>query len=50
MRAISALVIAHETQDRDLGAGGVMNEGLYASWLGLPAFRARPRRFRSSAT
>ncbi|MDP3895302.1 MAG: dihydroorotase [Mesorhizobium sp.] len=29
-------VIAHETQDRDLGAGGVMNEGLYASWLGLP--------------
>ena len=28
-------VIAHETQDRDLG-GGVMNEGLYASWLGLP--------------
>lgn len=29
-------VIAHETQDRDLGATGVMNEGLYASWLGLP--------------
>ena len=29
------LVIAHETQDRDLAAGGVMNEGLYASWLGL---------------
>ena len=28
-------VIAHETQDRHLG-GGVMNEGLYASWLGLP--------------
>ncbi len=28
-------VIAHEVQDRDLG-GGVMNEGLYASWLGLP--------------
>jgi dihydroorotase len=28
-------VIAHETQDRDLAAGGVMNEGLYASWLGL---------------
>ncbi len=28
-------VVAHETQDRDLG-GGVMNEGLYASWLGLP--------------
>ena len=29
-------VIAHETQDHDLGAAGVMNEGLYASWLGLP--------------
>lgn len=29
-------VIAHETQDADLAAGGVMNEGLYASWLGLP--------------
>jgi dihydroorotase len=28
-------VVAHETQDRDLSAG-VMNEGLYASWLGLP--------------
>ncbi len=28
-------VISHETLDRDLGAG-VMNEGLYASWLGLP--------------
>lgn len=27
-------VISHETLDRDLG-GGVMNEGLYASWLGL---------------
>lgn len=27
--------IAHETQDADLAAGGVMNEGLYASWLGL---------------
>ena len=29
-------VICHETQDRDLAAGGVMNEGLFASWLGLP--------------
>ncbi len=29
-------VIAHETQDADLAASGVMNEGLYASWLGLP--------------
>ncbi|MGB3387057.1 MAG: dihydroorotase [Pseudaminobacter sp.] len=27
--------IMHETQDRDLAAAGVMNEGLYASWLGL---------------
>ncbi|MGN6584373.1 MAG: dihydroorotase [Rhizobiaceae bacterium] len=29
-------VIAHETQDADLASSGVMNEGLYASWLGLP--------------
>ncbi|WP_048646296.1 dihydroorotase [Nitratireductor soli] len=29
------ITIAHETQDRDLGASGVMNEGLFASWLGL---------------
>ena len=28
-------VILHETQDADLSASGVMNEGLYASWLGL---------------
>ncbi|MGX9144650.1 dihydroorotase [Mesorhizobium sp. 128a] len=28
-------VIAHETQDDDLASAGVMNEGLYASWLGL---------------
>ncbi len=28
-------VIAHETQDGDLASSGVMNEGLYASWLGL---------------
>jgi dihydroorotase len=28
-------VVAHETQDRDLAGAGVMNEGLYASWLGL---------------
>ena len=28
-------LVAHETQDGDLAAGGVMNEGLYASWLGL---------------
>lgn len=29
-------VICHETQDHDLASSGVMNEGLYASWLGLP--------------
>src|SRR5690606_2525927 len=28
-------LIAHETQDVDLASSGVMNEGLYASWLGL---------------
>ncbi|MFM2282155.1 MAG: dihydroorotase 2, partial [Pseudomonadota bacterium] len=28
-------VISLETRDRYLGAGGVMNEGLLASWLGL---------------
>jgi len=28
-------MIAHETQDADLSAGGVMNEGLFASWLGF---------------
>ncbi len=28
-------VIAHETQDADLAGAGVVNEGLYASWLGL---------------
>lgn len=29
-------LIAHETQDAELTSSGVMNEGLYASWLGLP--------------
>lgn len=29
-------VVALETRDRYLGANGVMNEGLFASWLGLP--------------
>lgn len=29
------VVLAHETQDAHLGVYGVMNEGLYASWLGL---------------
>ena len=29
-------VIAHETLDPHLGSSGVMNEGLYATWLGLP--------------
>lgn len=28
-------LVAHETSDRDLAASGVMNEGLFASWLGL---------------
>ena len=28
-------LLMHETQDRDLASSGVMNEGLYASWLGL---------------
>ncbi len=28
-------VLACETRDAHLGAGGVMNEGLFASWLGL---------------
>lgn len=31
-----AMVVAHETQDADLASSGVMNEGLLASWLGLP--------------
>ncbi|MEO4041133.1 dihydroorotase [Hoeflea sp. CAU 1731] len=30
------LVVALETQDEALAADGVMNEGLFASWLGLP--------------
>ena len=29
-------VIDHAAQDPDLASSGVMNEGLYASWLGLP--------------
>lgn len=29
-------IIAHETLDPDLASSGVMNEGLFASWLGLP--------------
>lgn len=29
-------MIVHETEDADLASFGVMNEGLYASWLGLP--------------
>ena len=31
-----SVVLAHEAQDPHLGVSGVMNEGLYASWLGLP--------------
>lgn len=34
-RDFDALVM-HETQDADLTGNGVMNEGLLASWLGLP--------------
>ncbi len=34
-RDFDALVM-HETQDADLAGAGVMNEGLLASWLGLP--------------
>ncbi|MGN6548797.1 MAG: dihydroorotase [Pararhizobium sp.] len=34
-REFGALV-ACETQDRHLASSGVMNEGLFASWLGLP--------------
>ncbi|MFZ1774305.1 MAG: dihydroorotase [Rhizobiaceae bacterium] len=30
-------MIAHETEDSGLAGNGVMNEGLTASWLGLPA-------------
>lgn len=29
-------LVMHETQDADLTGPGVMNEGLFASWLGLP--------------
>ncbi|SDP61131.1 dihydroorotase [Phyllobacterium sp. YR620] len=29
------VVLAHEAQDPHLGVNGVMNEGLFASWLGL---------------
>ncbi|MFC6491094.1 dihydroorotase, partial [Nitratireductor sp. GCM10026969] len=30
------IVLAHSTQDPGLASSGVMNEGLLASWLGLP--------------
>lgn len=30
------LVVSHEARDADLAGAGVMNEGLFASWLGLP--------------
>ncbi len=30
------MILAHSTQDPDLVSSGVMNEGLLASWLGLP--------------
>lgn len=35
MRDFDALFV-HDTQDADLVGSGVMNEGLLASWLGLP--------------
>jgi len=38
-RDFDALVM-HETQDPALTANGVMNEGLFASWLGLPGIPA----------
>ncbi len=34
------LVMANETSDRDLSANGVMNEGLFATHLGLPGIPA----------
>ncbi len=34
-RDYGAMIVC-ETNDPHLGAGGVMNEGLFASWLGLP--------------
>ena len=34
-RDFGALIV-HETEDADLASSGIMNEGLYASWLGLP--------------
>ena len=43
-------VIAHETEDSDLAAGGVMNEGSMQAGSALPAFRARPKPSRWSAT
>ncbi|MCB8837087.1 dihydroorotase [Aurantimonas sp. VKM B-3413] len=38
-RDFGALVM-HETQDAQLAGNGVMNEGLLASWLGLPGIPA----------
>jgi len=39
------LLLAHEPRD-DALAGGVMNEGLYASWLGLPGIPAEAETIR----
>lgn len=44
------LVVAMETTDPDLSAGGVMNESLTATHLGLPGIPAKPRSSRSNAT
>ena len=41
-RDFGALIV-HHVEDPDLVGDGVMNEGEFASRLGLPASRARPR-------
>ena len=48
-RDFDALII-HFTQDPDLAAEGVMNEGEFASRLGLMGSRARRKRSSSNAT
>jgi dihydroorotase len=47
---LSVSLLAHETHDHDLGSDGVMNEGISPAGSAFRAFRAKPRRFRSSAT
>ncbi len=43
-------LITCETNDPYLGANGVMNEGLVASWLGLSAYRAKLKLYRWTGT